>query len=134
MASFLSFEDLDCWKEAVILRRKVRALTRTFPSEEKYRLVDQLIRCARSVTANIAEGSGRYHHLENTKFCRISRGSLKETLDHLIVAEEESYITTDELMELRLQVNKCVNILNGYIGYLIKANEKTKPNRLNKLN
>lgn len=121
MASLNSFEDLDCWKEAVSLRRKIRIKSKTFPPEERFRLTDQLIRASRSVTANIAEGFGRYHYQENTQFCRHSRGSLNEIIDHLIVAHEEEYITNDELNEIKKDAHKCITILNGYINYLQKA-------------
>jgi len=78
-----SFTDLECWEEARTLRIEIADLVRTFPSEEKYRLVDQIVRSSRSVTANIAEGYGRFHFQENIQYCRQARGSLTETLDHL---------------------------------------------------
>lgn len=69
-----SFEDLDCWKKATELRRSISSMCNGFPKDEKYRITDQMIRCSRSVTNNIAEGYGRYHYQENIQFCRHSRG------------------------------------------------------------
>ncbi|WP_317899085.1 four helix bundle protein [Aurantibacillus circumpalustris] len=125
MASFTSFEELECWKEAVVLRKQIRIKIRSFQVEEKYKLIDQLKRATRSVTANIAEGFGRYHSQENSQFCRHSRGSLHEIIDHLIVANEEGYLTDNELNELKQQTLKCIAILNGYINYLQKAKINT---------
>ena len=125
MSSLNSFEDLDCWKEAVSLRKRIRIIVKTFPIEEKYKLTDQLIRATRSVTANIAEGFGRFHYQENTQFCRHSRGSLTEIIDHLIVANEEYYINNEELKDLKQHANKCILILNGYINYLQKAKKES---------
>ena len=51
-----TFETLDVWKKGRELRNKISKLTKSFPSEEKYRLKNQRIRASRSVTANIAEG------------------------------------------------------------------------------
>jgi four helix bundle protein len=65
-----SFEDLDCYKKTSALRRKISSLAKTLPADEKYRLTDQLIRAARSVTANIAEGVGRFHYQEYIQYCR----------------------------------------------------------------
>ena len=62
-----------------------------FPTK-KNRLIDQVIRSSRSITANIAEGHGRYHYQENIQFCRTARGSLTESLDHLICALDEGFI------------------------------------------
>ena len=68
-------------------------ISKTFPNEEKCRLTDQIIRSYRSVTANIAEGHGRFHYQDETQFVRQARGSLSETLDHQICALDEEYIT-----------------------------------------
>jgi len=39
----------------------------------------QLVKAADSISANIAEGYGRYHYKENKNFCYFARGSLEET-------------------------------------------------------
>ena len=75
MENLKAFESLEAWKVAKELRIEVSTLTKTFPKHEQYRLTDQIIRSSRSVAANIAEGYGRYHYLENMRFCRIARGS-----------------------------------------------------------
>ena len=66
-----SFEDLEVWKTAKQLRIEFSLLCKKFPIEEKYKLSDQLIRASRSITANIAEGFGRFHHQENIQFADI---------------------------------------------------------------
>lgn len=121
-----TFEDLECWKQGAELRKKLSQVIKGFPSEEKYRLVDQIYRSTRSVTANIAEGYGRYHYQEYIQFCRQSRGSLYETLEHLIVACEEKYISEQQFSEFRLAIIRSIAVLNGFINYLGKA--KTKEN------
>jgi four helix bundle protein len=88
----MDFTDLDVWKKARLYRNKTIQLSKTFSPEEKFRLTDQLIRAVRSITANIAEGDGRYHYQENIQFCRIARGSLKESLDHLIAAYDDNIL------------------------------------------
>jgi len=123
-----NFESLDVWKECCVFRKQISGTVKSFPAEEKYRLTDQLIRASRSVTANIAEGHGRYHFQENSQFCRQARGSLIETLDHLLCALDENYITEQQLNELRIQYENCIKLLNGYIGFLQKQKEQLKPN------
>lgn len=121
-----SFMDLDCWKVARELRRKISTLANSFPSEEKYGLTSQIKRASRSVTANIAEGYGRFHHQENIQFCRMSRGSLTETLDHLTVALDENYISVSEFDSFKDDLERCLKVLNGYINYLRKLKSGTK--------
>ena len=115
-----NYESLDVWQECQLFRNQISSTVKTFPLEEKYRLTDQLIRASRSVTANIAEGHGRYHFQENTQFCRQGRGSLTEILDHLICAFDENYISDNQLSEFRVLYEKWLKLLNGYIGYLQK--------------
>src|SRR6185312_415372 len=114
------FEDLEVWKKGRQLRIEIHQLLKAFPSEEKYRLVDQLTRASRSVTANIAEGHGRFHYLDNIKFCRNARGSLNEVRVHLICANDEMIITEEKLAHLSELYNDCFKLLNGYIGFLTK--------------
>ena len=116
-----TFEELYCYQKAVEIRRKISGLVKTFPTEEKYRLVDQLIRSSRSAPSQIAEGYGRFHYQENIQFCRQGRGSLYELVDHLIVAKEENYLSADKFEELKAEVLECITVLNGYINYLVKA-------------
>jgi four helix bundle protein len=112
------FEDLEVWKVCRAFRIEISLLVKTLPSEEKYKMVDQLIRSCRSITANIAEGHGRFHYQQNMQFCRQARGSLTETLDHLICACDEGYINEANLGELRTKYDHCLKLLNGYIMYL----------------
>lgn len=119
--SFGSFEDLNVYKKCRLFRIEIsKVVSQHFPDHEKYSLSSQIIRSSRSVTANIAEGAGRYHFQENIQFCRTSRGSLTETLEHLIVAYDEKYIDADTLKRLKQLFEECLKLLNGYILYLKK--------------
>jgi four helix bundle protein len=99
----------------------VCALAKTFPKEEKYLLVAQLLDAARSITANIAEGFGRYHYQENIQFCRQSRGSLSETMEHLITSYDENYIDKATLQTYNAKYKLCLKELNSYVKYLKAA-------------
>jgi len=114
------FEFLDIWKKARLFRIMIIDLCKKIPREENFRLIDQIKRSSRSVTADIAEGYGRFHYLDNIKFCRDDRGSLNETFDHMTVAFDEKYITEDQLAQHKQQFEKILRLLNGYIGYLKK--------------
>jgi len=121
-----NFEDLESWKLSRLLRNEIAVMVKGFPSEEKYKLTDQLIRASRSVTANIAEGYGRFHYQENIQFCRHSRGSLNEVLDHLICAYDCAYITEVDLKSYREKISHILKLLNGYISYLKKRKEESQ--------
>ena len=113
-----SFEDLDAWKLARELRKKISLVVKKFPKEETYSLVDQMKRASRSATANIAEGHGRFHYQDNIRFCRQSKGSLYELIDHSITAHDEGFISDAEFEETKALVLRTIKTLNGYIRYL----------------
>jgi four helix bundle protein len=120
--SVKTFEDLECWKACRGLRLFVaRQVVPVLPKEERYRLGDQVLRAARSTTSNIAEGYGRFHYLDNAKFCSNSRGSCWEVLDHLITANDEGLLPVNLLEQGRAQVAPAVRLINGYMKYLKKA-------------
>jgi len=122
MPNLTSFEDLECWKACRALRLFVaKEVVPVLPADEKYRLADQMLRSSRSTTANVAEGYGRFHYLDNAKFCSNSRGSCWETLDHLITAHDEDMIPDTMLGKGRGLVENAVRLLNGYMSYLKRA-------------
>src|SRR5207248_11636262 len=102
-----------------VTRQVIPALT----SDERYRRGDHLLRAARSTTANIAEGYGRFHYLDNAKFCSNARGSCWEVLDHLIAGNDESLISAELLGRGRELVAHAVKLLNGYMNYLKRAHK-----------
>ncbi|MFH0865132.1 MAG: four helix bundle protein [Bacteroidota bacterium] len=126
-----SFEDLECWKACVEVRKFISELIKKFPASEKFDLIDNMKRASHSATRNIAEGYGRYHFKENMQFCRHSRGSLFELIDDLITSKDENYITEEEYTEGRNKINRSLSLLNGYINYLQRAlndkNESASP-------
>jgi four helix bundle protein len=119
VATFNHFYDLPVYKACRAFRKKVSAFARKyFPKSEEYHLKAQVLDSARSITANIAEGFGRFHYQENIQFCRQSSGSLDETLEHMIAAYDDKYITKDILGEINKDYKECLKQLNGYIKYL----------------
>ena len=121
MATLTSFEDLECYRSCRRYRIHVAVFCKTLPQAEEFRLKSQLLRAARSVTANIAEGFGRHHHQENLQYCRQARGSLTETLDHLNVGLDEGLMDQATYDGLKSEQQAAAQILNGYISYLKKA-------------
>lgn len=122
--SYQSFEELEVWKKARELKKDIFKLTDLFPKEEKFRLSDQLIRSVRSVPTQIAEGHGRRTFPDRLRFTIIARGSLAETLNHLIDAFDCNYINEEQLQQFRQKIEEVERIMNGYINYLEKNIKK----------
>jgi len=118
MSKYSPFTELIVWQKSRIFRNQIFQFIKLLPSEEKYRLTDQIVRSSRSITANIAEGHGKFHHKENIQSCRVARGELLETLDHLICAYDCNYIDSEQLKNFKAKIDEIHKILNGYIKFL----------------
>jgi four helix bundle protein len=119
-----TLDTLEVYISAKAFRKEVVMTANTFPKEEKFLLTAQLKDSARSITANIAEGYGRFHYQEAIQFCRIARGSLMETYDHLSSALDEEYLPEKRYLELNLQFELLLKLLNGYIAYLKRRKQE----------
>lgn len=127
MENVKSFEDLEAYKACREFRRFISSqITPKLITAKDFDLTSQLRRSSRSVTANIAEGYGRYHYLDNSKFCSNARGSLYESLEHLITAYDDQIISDSDLAQARSLHDHAAKILNGYITYLFKAANRSK--------
>jgi four helix bundle protein len=115
-----AFTDLEVWKKSRVLRNNIADLVKSFPTEEKYRLTDQIIRASRSIGNNIAEGHGRFHYIDASRFLVNARGSAAETIDHLIIAFDNNFISEKTLETLKQDCEECMRMINGYIAYLRK--------------
>lgn len=91
------------------------------PSEEKWNLNQQLRRSSLSISANIAEGYGCFYYQDNVRFCYNARGSLEETLSHLVFAFEAGFIPEELYKGMEREGEEIDKMLNGYIGYLKKS-------------
>ena len=117
---YQSFENLEVWKKARALKIEIFEIVKLFPAAEKYSLTDQVLRSARSVAAQISEGHGRRTYPDRIRFCVIARGSLSETLNHLIDAHDCGYLAQEKLLHFRKLIYEVEKLLNGYISYLEK--------------
>ncbi len=122
--AYQNFEDLEVWKKARELKNEISELVKIFPADERFRLTDQIIRSSRSVNTQISEGYGRRTWPDRLRFSVIARGSLSETLNHLIDAFDEKFITEEQLNYFRIKISEVEKLLNGYISYLEKKSKE----------
>ncbi|MBZ5514233.1 MAG: four helix bundle protein [Acidobacteriia bacterium] len=115
VSSIRDFKDLQVWKAARDLRREFYKLANALPDIERFGLAAQIRRAATSVTANIAEGFGRFGYQENAQMCRQARGSLYELRDHLTTCVDELYISPAEGKRLDALAQNAARLLNGYL-------------------
>lgn len=115
MIKITDFFHLDAWKESHRLVLKIYQITKTFPKEERFGLIDQLRRAVSSITANIAEGFGRFHFADKVRFYHQARGSVKEVQNFILLAKDLGYINTDQAKTLFSLAKQSEKLINGLI-------------------
>jgi len=109
------FYDLNAWKEGHKLVLHIYKITKTFPKNEQYALTDQIQRAVTSITANIAEGFGRYHYADKIRFYHLARGSIKEVQNFIIVAKDLEYLKEGVFTKIWAQSKVSEKLINGLI-------------------
>ncbi len=123
----MNLDKLEVWARAkdfalVIYKEVVPCL----PPDEKWNLTQQLKRAAQSIPANLAEGHGRYHFLDNVRFCYIARGSLTEVQSHLSLAHDLGYLPDEIYQRMTAHAESIGKQLNNYIAYLKRSKQGEK--------
>jgi len=111
-----SFTDLNAWKQGHELVLTVYKLTKQFPKEENYRLVNQICRAVVSITSNLAEGFSRNSSKEKLQFYAISLGSLSEVQNQIIIAKDLNYVGLEDFKNTEEQIVKVSKLINGLMG------------------
>jgi four helix bundle protein len=124
--SNFGFEELELWKKARDFKKDVRKLAKQFPPEERYRLTDQITRSSRSINALVTEGHGRFTYPDQIHYCIQARGSLTETINHLIDAFDEEYISEEILVSFKQKGKEVERLLDGYLIFLRKKRDENK--------
>ena len=110
-AKIKSFTDLVAWQEGHQLVLMIYKETDTFPKKETFSLIDQMRRCAVSITSNVAEGFSRRTKKEKIWFYFIAKGSLTELQNQLLIAKDVGYLKRkrfDDIAQQTVQVSKLV--------------------------
>jgi len=120
MDEFYSLEKLEIYEIANKIGDDVWKIVSNWNYFEKDTIGKQFTRSSDSISANIAEGYGRYSFKENIQFCYYSRGSLMESKNWLIKAIERDLVSKEKGNQLNEDLNNLLKKLNGYISYIKK--------------
>ena len=115
-----SFEQLIVWLKAHSYVLAIYKITKQYPKEELFCLVNQMRRAAASITANIAEGYAKISSKDKLRFYNISQGSLEETRNFIILSKDLGYITLQDKEQLGIQAAEISRLLNAYCIALLK--------------
>ena len=95
-----NFEKLEVWQKAIDFADLVYGNTKSFPTDERFGLTNQMRRAVVSVSSNIAEGSSRSSKTDFARFIEISTGSLFEVVSQSFVARRQGFLRDEEFQKL----------------------------------
>ena len=119
----MDYTKLEVWIEARKLTNLVYTVSKKFPKEEQFGLMNQMRRCSVSIPSNIAEGCGRQSSKETIHFLYIAKGSLFELETQVYITLDQNYIIKEEFEALDSQILTCKKLINGFINYYKKLND-----------
>lgn len=116
---YLKLNDIDAYKRAFHLSNKVWGVVISWDHFSKNTIGSQYVRSIDSISANIAEGFGRFSKKDKIKYYRIAFGSLKESLDwnekakcRCLFTEQIYNEIFNELNALPLEINQLIKYTN----------------------
>ncbi len=113
-----NYEKLTVFQKSHQLVLSIYKVIESYPSHEKYRLVDQMVRAAYSIPSNIVEGNSKNTTKDYLNFLYISRGSTHELKYFLLLSKDLSYLTQDVYERLSIECDTIAKMLNGLINSL----------------
>jgi four helix bundle protein len=119
------FEKLDVYQKSLKFAEEVSKSSDTFPKGTYY-LIDQLSRAALSISANIAEGNGRWHKNDKKQFFLIARGSAQECVPILEICFRKKLIDNNLHQQFRASLENICKMLSGLLKSLEEVSNAEK--------
>jgi len=116
------FQDLICWQKAMELSIAVYSATSNL---RDFELKDQLRRASISTMNNIAEGFGRKHTKEMSRYLEFSTASCLEIESMTLLMERLQLLDQEILADIR---NKAVETYKVTSGFAKKIKDPTSNN------
>ena len=113
MGYLFAFERLEVWQLARKFFKQAYELIDTFPSSERFNLVDQIRRAATSITLNLAEMTSRSSYKEQAHYSEIAYGSTVEVYCAFLLSYDLGYINEQQLEELKERISELSNKINA---------------------
>ena len=114
------FEKLNVWRKALDFAMAIYDATGSFPAAEQFGLQSQVRRAAVSISANIAEGSGRQTKRDFANFLNIAYGSTMEVVSKLELAFSLGFISIERRKSLRTRAFEIAGMLTALKKSLLK--------------
>ncbi|MBL0051671.1 MAG: four helix bundle protein [Bacteroidetes bacterium] len=114
---YLQLNDISAYKTAFNLSNYLWDVVIKWEHFERKTVGEQFVTAMDSISANIAEGFGRYSKKDKIKFYRYSSGSLKECFDWNQKSKVRKILTVEEYNHIFQELQKLPKELNQLIQF-----------------
>ena len=109
------FQKLEIYNLAKEIVKYNYRLTKKFPAEERFALIQQMNRAAISIPSNVAEGTSRISNKDKVHFINIAYGSLMELVCQMEISLELGYIEYNEYENFMKQAKNLSVKMSNYV-------------------
>jgi len=112
------FRKLQLWRSAHTLTLDIYRLTKSFPTDERFGLIDQMRRASVSIESNLAEGTGRKCDADFARFVQMAFGSACELECQLLVARDLKLLDESAASKVLADLERTKRMLSGLLRKL----------------
>jgi len=116
-SKYLQLNDIAAYKVSFHLSNYVWNILITWKPFEKDTIGKQFVRAVDSISANIAEGFGRYTKKDKINFYRYAYGSIKESLDWNQKAKARQLLNDEQYLRIHTVLSQLPKDLHHLINY-----------------
>jgi len=120
---FLKLNDIEAYKVAFHLSNYVWNIIIKWTHFEKSTVGEQFVEAVDSISANIAEGFGRFNIKDKIKFYRYGYGSMSESLDWNQKSKLRKLLSDAEYDHIFAELRKLPKAINALVAF---SNQKLK--------
>ena len=118
-----NFEKLEVWQKAIEFADAVYRITKSFPSDERFGLTNQMRRAAVSIASNLAEGTSRSSNVDYARFVEIATGSVFEVVSQCFISKRQALITDEDFSLIYGQAEIISRMSSGLRAYLLNSSQ-----------
>jgi four helix bundle protein len=124
--TYSKFEDLEIYQLAEKLSDIIWSIVIKWDSFPKNTVGVQYVDASDSIGSNISEGYGKGSFADRSRYAKISRGSLFETVHWTKKSKRRELLSEKEFSEIFEIIDVLLPKLSSYINYLDENSKKKK--------
>ena len=109
------FEHWNAWKKSIEIFEEVAGIADKVPNKYQSSICDQIRRSCLSISANLAEATGRESVKEQKYYFAVAKGSIYETVSLLYIMRNRNYLGEESFYKLYEYLDEIDMMIHGLI-------------------